>query len=372
MGVDAEIRVDASIGIGDTDVAVASDTPTLLVDKFASCDDILVVIPVEITTTHRVPAGSVAVAAVNISVAVDVPDPADEATNVVWPQTYCVSPKEGSSPNVKSGSTSDTLSAAFSGAVNSKANEIEDSTNVTGHNIDKLLYVSAGVAILVDDEMPTAAMLDDSDVSITWTVREARFAACATELVVTPVAIMTVHIVYGNSVATPVVKVIEGVPVLDPTAEKVVVPQPLVEADRDATKMKLGRTSFMESVPTAKGTLSANVNEIADGAPVTAFSIINELCCRAGTAGAVTAVDEAIGVDIGMLVASARVAPTLRDGVSVACAIALVVTPVLRITIQLVPHSMNCVPVWAVNIRVAVAVPEPVAEAKKAVDPHPY
>jgi len=273
-------------------------------------------------------------------------------------------------PNVKSGSTSDTLSAAFSGAVNSKANEMGVAACVTGLPIVKLLYVSVGVAILVDDEMPTAAMLDDSDVSITWTVREARFAACATELVVTPVAIMTVHIVYGNSVATPVVKVIEGVPVLDPTAEKVVVPQPLVEADRDATKMKLGRTSFMESVPTANGTLSANVNEIADGAPVTAFSIINELCCRVGTAGAVTAVDEAIGVDIGMLVASARVAPTLRDGVSVACAIALVVTPDDIVISQRTPALI--VATDAVNVRVAVAKPEFVPIAANVVLPQPF
>ena len=96
-------------------------------------------------------------------------------------------------PNVNSGSTSANVSPAFSGAVNVNAYEMDDSAYVTGLAIVKLLNVSAALLTAVDDEIAVAAMLAKGDVSVTATVRVFKSAACATELVVTPVAIDTVH-----------------------------------------------------------------------------------------------------------------------------------------------------------------------------------
>ena len=97
-------------------------------------------------------------------------------------------------PNVNSGSTSANVSAAFNGAVNVNAYEIDDSVKVAGFWIVRRLYVNDARLTAVDDEIAVAVMLLKGDVSVTATVRVLdESAACATELVVTPVANNTVH-----------------------------------------------------------------------------------------------------------------------------------------------------------------------------------
>ena len=59
--------------------------------------------------------------------------------------------------------------------------------------IRKTLDNRAGDDTPVDVEIPIGAMVLNGGVSVTATVRVIKSAACATELVVTPVAIDTVH-----------------------------------------------------------------------------------------------------------------------------------------------------------------------------------
>ena len=97
-------------------------------------------------------------------------------------------------PNVNSGSTSANVSPAFSGAVNVNAYEMDDSVNVDGFIITRLLYVNDARLTAVVVTIAVAVMLLKGDVSVTATVRVLdESAVCATELVVIPVASNTVH-----------------------------------------------------------------------------------------------------------------------------------------------------------------------------------
>jgi len=153
-----------------------------------------------------------------------------------------------------------------------------------------------------------------------------------------------------------------AVPELVPIAVNVVVPQPLVVAvSPDAAIENVGNTNAIE-LPAVKEMLSANMNEIADGAVITGLSMVSKLCCNTDDVGAVVSVDDEIVTAV-MSAASANVTATvraLRAGVDVElCAFPLVVTPDPTVTSHLVPAASVGVLVAAVSVRVAVVVPDP-------------
>ena len=156
-------------------------------------------------------------------------------------------------------------------------------------------------------------------------------------------------------------------------AVNVVVPHPLVVVAAEAVASNDGNTNAIVLV-VANGTFNAKLNEIADGAVITGLVMINKLCCNKDDAGAAITVDAEIATAV-MSAASANVTVTvrsLRAGVDVElCPLALVVTPDPTVTSHLVPATRVGVLVAAVNIRVAVVVPEPDAvAAANVVVPH--
>ena len=136
--------------------AAPSVTPTFLAVSPAACAFALVVTD----KVHCVLAGSVAVppAAVNVSVAVAVPELALAAVNVVVPQP-CVSTGDARVPKVKVGSTRATESAAATGAFTSKLYETDDSSHMYGSLMVRMLVLRAGIFTCVDTPIATAGML---------------------------------------------------------------------------------------------------------------------------------------------------------------------------------------------------------------------
>ena len=156
-------------------------------------------------------------------------------------------------------------------------------------------------------------------------------------------------------------------------AVNVVVPHPRVVVNGDSIEANNGNTNAIVLVA-AKGTFNAKLNDIADGADVTAFLNTSELCCNKDDTGAAVPVDATVGMATAVMsAASANVTVTvrsLRAGVDVElCPLALVVTPDPTVTSHLVPATR--VAVAAVNVRVAVVVPEPDdVAAENVVVPH--
>ena len=170
-------------------------------------------------------------------------------------------------------------------------------------------------------------MLEDREPSVTATERELKFEACAAELVVTPVAIDTVQYTCEVMVAVAAVRVRVDVtvPVLDPTAVNVVVPQPVwVVASEEATP-NIGRTTMIMSLG-ARGTLTAKEKVIAEGADTTWLATVRRLWTIAGD-GSTTALEYMIDEEA-MLLASARTTAIVREAKFALCADAHVVTPV--------------------------------------------
>jgi hypothetical protein len=162
--------------------------------------------------------------------------------------------------------------------------------------IVKILGATTVAATAVDVVIAVAEM-SATAANVAAAVRVLRFAACAAELVVTPVAIVTVHCLYALStaVATVSVMVAVAVPEFDLAAVNVVLPHPLADGVASVPNVKVGNTSTILSL-TAKTAFSvANVNEICVVPDVTGFAIVNALCLNAGV-GATTAVDAVIAV----------------------------------------------------------------------------
>jgi hypothetical protein len=193
-------------------------------------------------------------------------------------------------------------------------------------------------------------------------------AACATVLVVTPVATVTAHCSYAFSVAVAAVNVnvAVAVPELASDVVNVVVPHPFIVGVAKLLSANVGSTSAMLSLA-ASGTFNANVYERDDVAVVTGLSMLNTLCFNAGV-GATTAVDVVIAV-AATLSAVANVTATVRVARFAACAAALVVTPVAIVTAH--STSVARVAVAAVSVTFAVAVPEFAAATVNVVVPHP-
>ena len=152
-----------------------------------------------------------------------------------------------------------------------------------------------------------------------------------------------------------------AVPVLDQAPANVVVPQPLSDRDGVVAIANVGNNRAMV-LPIARGAFSENMKEIADGAVITGFEMMSTLCCKADT-GMVISVDDAMGVaemsEVESLKSTATVR-ALRAGVDVElCDFVLLVTPDPTVTSHLVPATRVGVLVAAVNVRVAVNVPDP-------------
>jgi hypothetical protein len=160
-GVAAVITVDFEIGVlaDAMSAASANVTPTSLDVASAVCAVAAVVTPVSTFTSHLVPASSAADPAVRIKVAVCVPEFVDVAVNCVEPHPRVGSDPDGSVlPNPNVGSTSDTLSLTFSGAVSSNEYRIDDSAHVTGLAIVRALCVNAAFTTADDSVIGPAEM----------------------------------------------------------------------------------------------------------------------------------------------------------------------------------------------------------------------
>jgi hypothetical protein len=166
---------------------------------------------------------------------------------------------------------------------------------VTGLVIVKILGATTVAATAVDVVIAVAEM-SATAANVAAAVRVLRFAACAAELVVTPVAIVTVHCVpdANEFVATVSVMVAVAVPEFDLAAVNVVLPHPLADGVASVPNVKVGNTSTILSL-TATGALVAKVNATDDVPDVTGFTIVSTLCLNAGV-GATTAVDAVIAV----------------------------------------------------------------------------
>ena len=152
-------------------------------------------------------------------------------------------------------------------------------------------------------------------------------------------------------------------------------PHPRVVVNGDSIEANNGNTNAIVLV-VSKGTFNAKLNDIADGAVITGLAMVNKLCCNKDDTGAAITVDAAVGMATAVMsAASANVTVTvrsLRAGVDVElCPLALVVTPDPTVTSHLVPATRVDVLVAAVNVRVAVVVPEPDdVAAENVVVPH--
>jgi hypothetical protein len=222
----------------------------------------------------------------------------------------------------------------------------EDGVDVAVLAIVSTLCVSVVRATAVEVVIAAAAMFV-APANVAPTVRVPRCIACAAALVITPVATVTVHVVPAASVAEAAVNVsvAVAVPELEPAAVNVVAPQPLVVGVAgDPATVKLGSTSAILSAAwSAVFKLNSKATEV--GAAVTGLASVSELC--------VTLVGSS--VDVAMAVAATLSAPanvtaTVRVFRFAACAMALVVTPVITDNVHDVPAAS--VPLPAVNINV--------------------
>jgi len=224
-------------------LASARTTAIVREAKFALCANAHVVTPVFILTSHLVLATRVDVAEVSVTAEVDVPEFDGTTVNTVSPHcTYCDNDELS---NVKSGRTSTKVSPTFRGAVIENENEIDDIVEAVGLTIVKLLEVSTAKSTAVDDAIATAAILLNGGDMVTVTVRVFKFAACGTELVTTPAAIITVHCTKAGIVEDAAIKVRVdvAVPEFEPDAVKVVVPQPFKVGVSEETNENVGNKS---------------------------------------------------------------------------------------------------------------------------------
>jgi hypothetical protein len=257
-GVGDTTAVDVLIGVAAISVAADNIIATVLVFRFATCPRVLVVTPVAMVTVHSVPAERVAVAAVKVIVAVEVPELLTAPVNEVDPQPLVV----GVDKEVrgKSGNTSKIVSAGVTSALDVNRNVIDVAVNVTGSSIVNTLFVTAEATTSVDVVIAVAAIFV-APTSTTAAVLVFRLAACAVAGVVIPLAIFTVHCARApiNAVAAVNVTAAVAAPEFEAAAVKVVDPQPLIVGVAKLPRTKFGSTIVITS-PTARTAFNANVN----------------------------------------------------------------------------------------------------------------
>ena len=154
----------------------------------------LVVTPVATVTEHSVFAANVADAAVSVKVAVGESEFAPPAVKVVEPHPVDLLIPDGVLTKTHVGNSNAMLSEASNGALSLNEYVTAEGRCVKGSAMTNLLSNNAGATVAVDLVICAAPILATAaSLSVTATVREARFAACAAAAVVTPVAIVTLH-----------------------------------------------------------------------------------------------------------------------------------------------------------------------------------
>jgi len=151
---------------------------------------------------------------------------------------------------------------------------------------------------------------------------------------------------------------------------KVVLPHPLNTGDASVPNTNVGKTITIASgVAISSGEFSTKKNVMDDLAAVTGLAITNLLSWKAAV-GAITAVDVVMDpVVAAILAADANVTATVRVFRFAGCASALVVIPVVIVTV----HSVLAgrIAVAAVNVRVAAARPLFIPAIENVVVAHP-
>jgi hypothetical protein len=197
---------------------------------------------------------------------------------VVVPHPLTVTPPRVEKLNV--GRTRSILSAAFRGALSANVNVTDVGASVTELPIFKLLFSNAGVAAVtaVDDVTAVEMAMLVASAIVTPTVRLESSAPCAAGLVVTPVAIVTVHRVPASTVADPAVSVTVAVavPELLTALVNVVLPHPLVLSPVNVASVNVGSTNAIWSAA-FNGAFNSNEYDIDDAAETVGFAIVKLL-----------------------------------------------------------------------------------------------
>lgn len=226
------------------------------------------------------------------------------AVKVVLPHPLSVG-LVSNAPNWNDGRTKLMESVARSGVLSANLYEIADVASVTGLWRTRLCKAICGDTT-ADDDITLVEEMSLMPVKVTAAVRVFKFTCCVLLLVVTPVAIDTVHCASVLSVAVLAVKVRVAVAVPDKldTAVNVVEPHPEVLGVDGVSSVKSGRTTATAS-STMRGMLRENVKSNGVGASVT--GLVKPITdWRSFGVGAVTTVEVVIAV-VAMSVAAARV-----------------------------------------------------------------
>lgn len=247
-----------------------------------------VVIPDVMVTIHCVPAVSKVDAAVNVKVAVEVPEKVAAAVKAVEPQDDSCG--AANVPNVNVGSVRDTVSAMSKGEFIEKVNASSVSAAVSGFSICNVLCVNTGVGTETAIEMGMGTSLRSVDnASDADTFRVDSSSLCATLLLVTPDGIKTVHSVPAFRVSPAAVKVTLAAPEV---ALKVVEPHPVVSTPDMVSIEKVGSCRVISSLM-ASGVFKENEYASDAGLDTTLWAKV-KLDSR--NAVAVTALDSKIAV----------------------------------------------------------------------------
>jgi hypothetical protein len=222
-----------------------------------------------------------------------VPDPDLATVNVVEP--HPLSETDESVPRVKDGKTTSTVSDTFITTFKVNENEMEEAVAVVGLAIVSWLDATNGVGCTMAGDVTTGVMAVSA--TIDWMVTavlELRSAFSAYLGVVTPVRMLTVHMVSAAKSAVAVVYVMVAVDESEYVGATVKVdePHPDVVGVANVPKTKLGMTTAIV-FPTFNKPLRANVRIKPDSVAVCAST---RSIARVVKADVTTAVEESIEV----------------------------------------------------------------------------
>jgi hypothetical protein len=260
-GVVVATAVDTLIAVAPILAVLAKVNASVRVLLLAVWPTALVVTPVATVTVHSVPAGSVAVAAVNVNVAVAAPVLAAATAKVVLPHPLVVGVERDEKANV--GRTIAILSLTRRFAFNEKATDMAVGLETTGLEIDRTLPITVGL-LTAGDSIIAVVGTSVASAKTAAIVRVFVLALCGVDPVTTPVAIVTVHCLPVASVAVAAVKIIVAIAVPDRStaAANDVVSHPRVVGVDGLLSTQLGSTTLSLSCG-VRGAFNANVTDSA-------------------------------------------------------------------------------------------------------------
>jgi hypothetical protein len=153
----AATPVDAVIAVAEMSAIPANVAAAVRVFAFTACTAEAVVMPLPTNTAQGKFASSIAVAAVNVSVAVLVPVFVVPAVNVVVPQPLTA--RFDGVAKLKVGSSSWIESATFIGTLRANVKVNDDGACVTGFPSSIELYSNAGVGMTTAVERVIAVLI---------------------------------------------------------------------------------------------------------------------------------------------------------------------------------------------------------------------